>query len=146
MHIRGWVLGAAALMAACGDDGPTTVQIPAVAGDYAVTFIATQVSAECEGFVETGSTPGVLPVVQSEAAVTLRLTEVTDFILNDPVGEIDVAGGFDYNGPITVGDGTSSVTATGVIDGFFDDGGVDLDFAFNALGCTVEGTIAGTRQ
>ena len=134
------------MLAACGDDNdPLGFEFLNVAGNYEVTFTAAQVTS-CQDFLEPGSIDGVLPVTHVGDDVTLELTEVTDFILNDPVGEIDTDGEFTFAGEIRLGNETGNVTADGTIEGSFETNQqLDLAFDFTALGCNVQGTIVGER-
>jgi len=115
-----------------------------VAGTFpATTFVATFASDGCQGVVPTGEpTEGDLVVEQPDAGtVTLRLSDLSDFIVSDPTGVL-TADFFNYTGPITIGDGTTLIEATGSISGTFPGGGaVDLTFSFSVFSCLVEGTI-----
>lgn len=143
-----WILPLAlALVVACDDDnGPAGPEIVVVAGTYAATFTATE-ATDCEGFVQTGSIEGTMEVTQAEDQVTLQVTELNPNLRSDPTGTLDLrTGAFAFSGPIEVGDETTTVTAEGTITGDFDsDGGMDLEFEFTALTCTVRGTIVGQR-
>jgi len=140
-----WIAATAAL-AACGDEGLGGPEFPDVSGQYVVRFEATEATG-CKGFVETGFTDGFLQVTQQDEDVTLELTEVTEFILTDPEGRIDSDGHFLFDGTIAIGDGESSTTADGAIDGFFNlvAGTIDLAFDFTAFTCQVRGRITGQR-
>lgn len=118
-----------------------------VAGTYPGTTFSTTSVSGCSGIVPTGSTTGDLVVEQPDpSTVILRLSDLTDFIANDPVGTLE-ENRFDFSGTITVTDGSTTVDATGTITGTFTAGpppGMDLTFTFtpNALpGCVVSGTI-----
>ena len=132
---------------ACDDDDtpmePTMIQ---AAGTYDATFSASQATG-CEGFVQTGSTTGTVTVTQSNGQATLRLTEVTGFIQNDPQGTYDpTTGEFFFEGVIVVGNEQGTVNADGIIEGAFTAAGaMNLAFDFTAFTCTVVGTITGTR-
>lgn len=143
--------GLALLGAACASDtgpGPMGSETIQASGTYDATFATTSTSEECGGAVPTGSTDGAVVVTQSATTATLRLTDVTDLIRNDPQGSYAAeTGAFVFAGPITVGDDQTEIQAQGTIDGTFDAAGaMDLAFDFTALGCVVTGTIVGQRR
>lgn len=126
-----------------GPTGPTTID---ASGTYSARFTSEQ-ATDCGGLVPLGATDGTLTVVQSGTAVTLRLTQITDVIKDDPQGTIDTStGAFTFTGPIMVGNEQGQVTAQGTIDGTFTNAGaMALAFDFTALTCHVTGTITGQQ-
>lgn len=131
---------------ACDDgDGPTDPDGGPldVSGSYAATFTSTTATG-CGGLIPVDSTTGTLVVTQNGMAVTLLISGLSDNIQSDPTGTIDADGNFTFDGPITVGNADGSVDAQGTITGTFTRAGrMDLDFAFTAFTCEVEGTISG---
>lgn len=138
-----------ALVLGCSSDSrpPTEPRTIEAAGTYDATFTATEATG-CEGFVEPGSTTGTVTVTQSDGQATLRLTDVTDFIQNDPQGSYDPeTGSFGFDGVIVVGNEEGTVNANGTIEGAFTEGGaMNLQFDFSAFTCVVRGTINGQRS
>lgn len=133
----------------CSSDsnGPTEPRTIQAAGTYDATFAANEATG-CEGFVETGSTTGTVTVTQSDGQATLRLTDVTEFIENDPEGFYNPStGSFSFDGVIVVGNEQGTVNANGTIEGAFTQGGaMNLQFDFTAFTCVVRGTITGQRS
>lgn len=146
MHRYALALVALVPLACDGDGDPTGPDPIDAAGSYDATFTATQATG-CQGFVEPGSTSGVLVVTQAGDAVTLGLTGLDPRLRSNPVGTIDRAtGAFAFDGAIVIGSGATEVTADGTITGTFErDGALDLAFDFTALTCRVQGTITGQR-
>lgn len=135
------------LLAGCSDDGPTGRTQIEVEGSYQATFTTTDVSPGCGDLVPVGSTTDVLLVTQSDGDVTLELTGLSEFILENPTGEFDDRTGvFSFQGTVLVGDELNQLPAAGNINGTFTaDGAMSLTFDFTVLDCVVEGTISGTK-
>lgn len=140
-------LVAALALSGCDGDGPATPRTIEAAGTYDATFTATEATG-CQGFVETGSTSGVLTVTESDEVATLRLSELTPFVQSDPSGAYDAVNGeFAFDGEIVVGNQQGTVNADGTITGTFSaTGALALTFDFTALTCQVRGTIVGQRR
>lgn len=140
------VLGLVLAPSACDDgDGPVDLDGGPldVSGTYAATFTSTSATG-CGALVPLDSTTGNLVVVQSGTAVTLLISGLSENIQSDPTGTIDADGNFTFEGPLAVGNASGTIDAQGTITGSFTRAGrVDLDFAFTAFTCEVEGTIAG---
>lgn len=140
-------LAATLAFSGCDGDGPATPRAIPAAGTYDATFTATEATG-CQGFVETGSTSGVLTVTETDGGATLRLSELTPFVQSDPSGAYEaVTGVFAFDGTIVVGNQQGTVNADGTIAGTFSaTGALALTFDFTALTCRVRGTIVGQRR
>lgn len=148
MRICTTTILAVALLAGCSDDGPTGGGTIEAEGTYQATFTTTDVSPGCGDLVPVGSTTDVLVVTESDGEVTLELTGLSEFILENPTGEFDARTGvFSFQGSVLVGDDLNQIPAAGNIAGTFtNEGSVDLTFDFTVLDCVVEGTISGTKS
>ena len=139
-----------ALSACSSGGGPTDGDDPpAVAGNYAATFTATEATG-CQGFVTApSSTTGTLRVTQSGSSVTLHISELAAQIASNTVGTISEDGSFHFQGTVLIDPDPvvedDELPASGTIDGTFSGTSVNVGFDFSLATCNVVGTIVGQR-